>query len=134
MCPKGVVVAGSRTVWSITTGRVCLRFVTLAVKPFKSLSEIIERGHRSAWLRVEERHNLTAKATKQPPAQPLGCSHQAQEAGVLAVAGHLRQDCHLHMRTSRHLRMRTSLVHARASTTSLVHAHTFWVGWVGWVG
>ena len=42
-------------------------------------------------------------------------------------------DCHLHMRRLRHLRMPTSLVHARASTTSLVHAHTFWTfGWGGW--
>ena len=59
------------------------------------------------------------------------------------------------MRTLRHLYMPTSLVHATASTTSLVHANTFWVGvggvggmitflglahmlecgrWVGWVG
>ena len=54
------------------------------------------------------------------------------EQKLLVVGG--GPDCHLHMRRLRHLRMPTSLVHARASTTSLVHAHTFWVGWVGWAG
>ena len=40
-------------------------------------------------------------------------------------------DCHLHMRRLRHLRMPTSLVHARTSATSLVHAHTFLAVFVG---
>ena len=42
-----------------------------------------------------------------------------------------KPDCHLHMRRLRHLRMPTSLVHARTSATSLVHAHTFLAVFVG---
>ncbi len=37
----------------------------------------------------------------------------------------IRSVCHLQMRRLRHLRTHASLVHARASATSLVHAHTF---------
>ena len=40
-------------------------------------------------------------------------------------------DCHLHMRRLRHFRMPTSLVHARTSAASLVHAHTFLAVFVG---
>ena len=43
-------------------------------------------------------------------------------------------DCHLHMRRLRHLRMPTSLVHARTSATSLVHAHTFLLCYAVFIG
>ena len=64
----------------------------------------------------------------------VGSFTQKQVRGCAALLTCIGPGCHLHMRWLRHLRMPTSLVHAKASTTSLVHAHTFWVGWVGWVG
>ena len=73
------------------------------------------------------RRRVVTRSSKSRPQE----TSWRERRGSLQCSPEEGPDCHLHMRRLRHLRMPTSLVHARDSTTSLVHSHTPF-GWGGW--